>query len=70
MTSTDAAEEMEEVQADIRKREDEVSWGDFDYQFNLNFFINRSVTKWLNIKQIIISVAFNLRMNVTIKIDD
>jgi putative Ca2+/H+ antiporter (TMEM165/GDT1 family) len=26
MTATGAAEEMEEVQSDIRKREDEVSW--------------------------------------------
>lgn len=47
MTSTDAAEEMEEVQADIRKREDEVCfWGDsFIISFKFQSKINRSVTK-------------------------
>lgn len=36
MTSSEQAEEMEEVQADIRKREDEVSLGVNHYQLTFN----------------------------------
>jgi len=36
MTSSEQAEEMEEVQADIRKREDEVSFGVNHYHLTFN----------------------------------
>lgn len=45
MTSSEQAEEMEEVQADIRKREDEVSLRGESLSINFQSKINRSVTK-------------------------